>query len=199
MSMWRAKQAQKSGYRVALLIIGALLAAVIGPAVPAEAYVKLGCKFGGIDPTIYYSFNPVLSSIRRTATTSGAARWNAVSVPGVFVAWSAGHTENVKVTEWSAIDSYEAQTVGQCSGGLWVGSTVTFTWNSPSPGGVSGNATAMCMIATDELGHAYGLNHTPNTSCSVTKSVMTQGSVKWSCGWGTEPWADDINGVNAVY
>jgi hypothetical protein len=91
MPMWRAGRAQKSGYRLALLIIGALLAAVIGPAVPAEAYVKLGCKFGGIDPTIYYSFNPVLSSIRRTATTSGAARWNAVKVPGVFVAWSAGH------------------------------------------------------------------------------------------------------------
>jgi len=28
---------------------------------------------------------------------------------------------------------------------------------------------------------------------------MVQGSTKWSCNWSTEPWTDDINGVNAIY
>jgi hypothetical protein len=187
-----------TGLGLVALLSGGIAATQVGTAPAAEAFVKLGCRYSGTNPTLYYQIGSLVTSVRRTATGGGAARWNTVAVPGTFVAWTPGKPVNVAVTEWSSVDAYEAETTGTCSRGFWSGSKTTLTWNSPSPGGLSGNATAMRMVATHELGHSYGLGHM-KTTCSGTRTVMVQGSTKWSCNWGTEPWTDDINGVNAIY
>jgi len=55
------------------------------------------------------------------------------------------------------------------------------------------------LIITHEIGHALGLAHMP-VGCNQTKAVMQQTETKWQCGWsGNAPWADDVNGVEAVY
>jgi hypothetical protein len=36
-------------------------------------------------------------------------------------------------------------------------------------------------------------------TCTQNKAVMRQGETKWTCGWTSEPWPDDISGVNAIY
>lgn len=175
-----------------------LLSAQVSTAPAASAYVKHGCKYSGTNPTLYYQIGSTVGSARRTATNSGAGRWNAVAVPGTFTAWSSGKPVNVAITEWSAADTYEAVTSFSCSSGLYTSNKTTITWNSPSPGGIGSDTTALRMVATHEFGHAYGLNHM-STTCNGTKTVMVQGKTKWSCSWGTEPWQDDINGVDAIY
>lgn len=174
----------------------AVICAVFAFPGDAQAHSPVGCKFAGSNPTIRYKKGLMATAAFWTATTAGAGRWNAVSVPGTFAPTTG--TANIYVTEASFVDgSVYAQTSGSCSGGTWTGGSTTFAWNTG--GSRPLNATQQRMVATHELGHSYGLDHMFTSSCSGTKSVMVRGSLKWSCGWGTEPWADDINGVNAIY
>ncbi|GAB1644159.1 hypothetical protein KRMM14A1259_45820 [Krasilnikovia sp. MM14-A1259] len=185
-----------------MLLSGAVIASASAGLVatseaPALAYTRIGCKFQGTNPALHYKKNAATAS-HWTATVEGAKRWNAVNAPGSFAS-TTGSTYNIFVTEQSFLDhSIFAQTTGTCtSGGTWQNNSTRFTWNTEGTVGL--NATQQRMIATHELGHSLGLNHMNTSSCSGTKSVMAQGSIKWSCGWGTEPWPDDINGVNAIY
>lgn len=181
-----------------LLIAVSLGAISIVVAAPAQATIPKVCKFPGTNPSLYFQKGLMATSRYWTATGSGAARWNAVAVPGSYIAWSSGKPTNVTVTEASFIDpTILAGTSGSCSAGLWTGSHTTFTWATEGSSRLT--TIQLRMVGTHELGHSYGLGHSTTTTCAGTKSVMVQGALKWSCNWGTEPWAEDISSVNAIY
>lgn len=173
-----------------------VLVAFVAPAQDQEAsaYTLSGCRVNTVAPT--YRFG-LITTTYKNATNNAAARWNAAAVPVDFTMTTAS-TSTVAVSEMSvAGQTYWALTSGACSGGFFTG-TVTIVWNTPLVSGPTTD-TGRRTIGTHEFGHVLGLNHSPTSSCSGTKAVMVQGSLKYSCGWGSEPWTDDTNGVNYLY
>lgn len=130
------------------------------------------------------------------AFSQGQTAWDGVSVPGFFDSQQSASDPMINV--WGASYSWDwwAQTTGSCSGGTWYSAETTMRFNSRTMGGGL-DSFKKKVVATHELGHAYGLNHTPET-CGSTKGVMQQHSTKFTCG-STPPWQDDIDGVNGVY
>ncbi len=174
-----------------------VLAAFVVPAQDdeAQAYTLSGCRVNTVAPT--YRFTALVTTNYKNATNNAAARWNAASVPVNFTMTTAS-TSTIVVDEMSvAGQTYWALTSGSCSGGFFTG-TVSILWNTPLASGPT-TEVGRRTIGTHEFGHVLGLNHSPTSSCSGTKAVMVQGSLKYSCGWGTEPWLDDTNGVNYLY
>ena len=109
---------------------------------------------------------------------------------------------------WVYDESYTATWAGLhtgiCPWGsyIWSSNQTKIEYNlSPSSGFPFGTSpTIRQAIATHEMGHAWGLGHTPN-SCGI-KSVMNDwaGWVHQNCpSPGTSPWADDANGKNSLY
>ena len=107
---------------------------------PADAYALTGCKFNGTNPVVTYVFMGLVSTSRRSATLDGAAAWNATTVPSTFRAWRSGDPLRLTVDEASYTDTFEARIVGTCPTGVWVGNAVQMDWNTPSSGGLGGNA-----------------------------------------------------------
>ncbi|MFF5076427.1 matrixin family metalloprotease [Actinoplanes sp. NPDC000266] len=171
------------------------IVAVVAPVSSAQAYVLWTCKFAQGAP-LY---------VERAANTYGwywdrskeaFARWNSTNTPTSFGV-TTDRPGNVVISSFAFADpTVYAETSGRCSGGVWSGHTVNIRWSI----GLYDELTYAQgrLVGTHEFGHALGLDHT-NPSCTGTKSVMVQGPKKWTCGWGLEPWADDIAGVHYLY
>jgi hypothetical protein len=190
----RARRALAT-FLAGLVTATAGILAVTVPHSPAQAYALHGCKFAQGAP-LYVQRGSNTGGWFWDRSREAFARWNSTNTPTSFGV-TTDRPGNVVITEFTFADStVTAQMVGACSGGVWSGHSVTIRWAT----GLHNRLTYAQgrMVGTHEFGHALGLDHT-YPSCSGTKSVMVQGSNKWACGWGLEPWADDINGVHYLY
>jgi hypothetical protein len=178
-----------------LVVATAGIVAVVAPASPAQAYALLGCKFAQPAP-LYVQRSSSARDWYWARSKEAFARWNSTNAPNSFGV-TTDRPGNVVIGETTFPDpTVVAQTTGSCSGGVWLGHAVNIRWKAGLHNEVTYNQGR--LIGSHEFGHALGLDHT-FPSCSGTKSVMVQGVNKWACGWGLEPWADDINGVNYLY
>lgn len=184
---------------VVIAIVTAVLSA--GPAWAIPSYN--GCKFPGASPTIQYKYYSVESQ-QQTAHGAGASAWNASSADGSF-ALTTGTDPEIKVYDGEYSFSGVAQTVGGCpSGGgqNWTNDIVTISYDISKMSGYS--STGRRLIATHELGHAYGLAHAVWLGCGIGTanwSVMTPQSVEVysDCGNSSAPYPNDVSYVNALY
>lgn len=192
------RSATRSGRLIAAMIATVIAGGVLAAA-PANAFALGNCRFGTSDPQMRYRTNGVRADLW-VATQAGAGRWNSSAAPGAFSAWTSGQPTNVWVSEYSFLDkTIWAQTTGSCtaSNPAWIGDVVYLKWASEST--LTLGAAALRKVATHELGHVYGIGDLGLGTCAATPAVMVQGAAKWTCGWGLEPWADDVDGVTVRY
>ena len=189
--------------RVAGLCTIMLLAVTAGAAAatPAQAFTRLGCKFTGTNPAMHYKIEPMVSQRNRAATRAGAKLWNSsnVAAPGSFYQWQPGREVIISVREANFADpTLWARASGQCTAeGNWTGNHATITWAKRGSGRLT--PSQLGVVAAHEMGHVLGLGHMPPSRCGAKRSVMRQGQITWSCGWGSSPWSDDVRGVRALY
>ena len=164
----------------------------------AEAWKLNGCKFPGTDPTIQYKYYSVTSTWQ-TSHGAGAGQWNYYSVPGHF-SLTTGSDPEVKVYDGSYSWGAWAIAAGGCASGggqNWYNDLVEITYNTRTT--TTLGATDRRLVATHELGHAYGLAH---ESYGCTNPVVMRSDATWAwdnCGTSSAPYTNDRDGVNYVY
>ena len=190
-------------------VLGIALLALAGTASPASAYKLLGCKYAG-SGNVHVVVGSNVPSALVTATSSARANWNAKisdikftsnTPPNTTVRRLTVGTANLAST--SVIAFVSDDLAGNLCGSskTWSGNAAYMFWNTNYNVGALG-ATGQRAAAAHEMGHALGLGHPnviPGPGCNNVKSVMHTGFAFWSCGWGTEPWPDDVSGVHSIY
>ncbi len=186
-----------------LLALGMTCACVlvfdIVPLQTASAYAFLNCRWGGTfnaNSAINYRYSDVTSGYR-TAFEQGQYAWDTKAVPGYFNPTTAT-TQQLLIIDNSYADGWYAYTSYTCTSGTF-SSSQTVKFNERTMAVLP--AYSKALVTMHELGHTYGLTHVSNT-CSDTRigpSVMVGDSTTGSPCGGSPPYADDINGVNAIY
>lgn len=135
------------------------------------------------------------------AQALGAARWNVTTDVPDIVATNSGLAnvwvyDDVYTATWAGLHS------GYCPWGnyIWDPHQTRIQYNLSTSSGFPHTASNRLAVAVHEIGHAWGLGHTPY-SC-VTRSVMNSwaGYVNDTCpNPGTPPYPDDIAGKNFLY
>lgn len=167
-------------------------------AAPSHAYAFRGCKWGGSfgsSSILKYHYSSVTSAWI-TAFNQGQYAWDTKSVPGSFGETTSSTSMNLLVRDYSMSSDAWGLASSPCTGGTY-SNNLTVDFNSSA----SLAAASKKLVVIHELGHAYGLGHVSN-SCSdqhVGPAIMkSDATVLNQCG-GSPPYADDVNGVNALY
>lgn len=188
--------ARRITYRLSAFV----LAFMVLPGPPANAWVLNGCKYAGTNPAIGYRYYS-LSSIWQSAFNSGQNERDATSAPGYFTYTPSDDTPDIKVQDYWSSSTWWGLAQGGCDSGggqVWYNELVTITFNNRTADSLS--ATEKFPVATHELGHAYGLAHS-SLGCGTNRPVM-RSDATWvydNCGDPWAPYPNDVNGVDAVY
>jgi len=167
------------------------------PTPAAQAYAFLSCgRFG--ETSVTYDTGIVLDYLPRIEAAIDAWNDKGSAVPGAIKPSSSTAGAHIFFYRISSSFSYWAATEGDCnSNGNWKSGDVSIQLNDATMTALANGQRR--RVIEHEIGHAYGLAHMPS-GCSATHAVMVQGESKWNCGWtGVSPWADDVNGVAAIY
>lgn len=161
---------------------------------PASAWVAIGCKYAGTNPTIQYSFNQVTTAYQNH-THAAAGNWNASTAAGTFT--TAASANDVIVSDGAYAGSWWAQVAWTGCNPVWGSNTTWLSYDTTDMSSLTTNQKR--IVGTHELGHSLGLGDLgPRSLCAATPEVMYQGSGKFGCV-GTPPWPEDVAGVNAIY
>jgi hypothetical protein len=180
-----------------VLVLALLLLLTVG--IQSSAYVFLTSAKWQTMPVTYDKHT--LSGSWQTAVWCGAFNWNDVS-PSPF-AWAAGDSGDNDVYLISIDGPYNVLAQATCtpSGGAIVRMSIQFdrdeTWYTE--GGIpAGNQLDAIGVATHELGHGLGLDHTQTSNCGANPATMCA-----LYSYGVTYWRsleqDDRNGLNAKY
>ena len=187
-----------SRYGHAGVILAVIIATVVG-SIPALANPPAsGCKFPGSNPTIQYRYYSVESQ-QITAHSSGAGRWNSSAAAGSFAS-TTGSDPEIKVYDGEYAFDGVAVTGGSCTGGNWTNDVVSIRYDVSKMTGYS--ATGRRLIATHELGYAYGLAHQSFLTCLSGLITVMNPTAVWAysnCGTSAAPYPPDVDAVNDIY
>ena len=175
---------------VLVLLLVLSLAAKTEAAYPH--YVFSGCKYdpSTIDP-ISYRFYSVHSDSEE-AFKDAEEEWDATAAPGSFVEYSYSLDPEINVTDTARSDDFPAWYTYECNDntGLYKGNEVNIDFNTNVINSYSANDKK--IVAMHEIGHAYGLDHV-SFGCRLMRGT----GIIYTCL--TEPIADDVDGVEALY
>lgn len=161
----------------------------------AEAWVIGNCKFkdDSIDPIIY-KFNDVESG-NRSAFDLAQGAWDASAAAGEFQVASSNDTPEIQVYDRDWHMNWYAFTTWWCgSDKIYYGNTTNIQFNTRTANNFTSNKKKVIFI--HELGHAYGLDHMPD---SANTCHAMEEHVEGNLSCAPMPSTDDVGGVNDIY